>query len=362
MRPGTSAWNLRYRPGVARLMRNRHDVASPTAIHLKDWRAILLRVAGRIGADNVGLLSAGIAFYAFLSVFPAIAAGLMIWGLFTDMTSLGEQLQSISDLAPRAAFDLIAAQMVVIANQDDGGLTLGLLISAVLALWGANGAMSALVQAMNMAYHEKEKRNFFHVTALTLAFTFCGIIFAALSLAAIAAVPPILNALYLGAFLDAVVGTVRWLLIIGLFMLACAMIYRIAPSRTSARWRWIVPGAMAAGIIWLIASIAFSAYVENFNAYNATFGSLGAVAALLMWFWLSAYAICVGAELNSQLELFTTQDTTVDRPAKPGQRGAYVADHIENPETATGPTPQAEEVTKPQSLERKSASRLPSSQ
>lgn len=341
------------------MMKNRHDVDSPTAIRIKDWRAILLRVAGRIGADNVGLLSAGIAFYAFLSIFPAIAAGLMIWGLFTDMTSLGSQLQSISDFAPQAAFDLIAAQMVVIANQDDGGLTLGLLISAVLALWGANGAMSALVQAMNMAYHEKEKRNFFHVTALTLGFTFCGIIFAAMSLAAIAAVPPILKALYLGAFMDAVIGTVRWLLIIGLFMVACAMIYRIAPSRTSARWRWIIPGAITAGLIWLVASVAFSAYVENFNAYNATFGSLGAVAALLMWFWLSAYAICVGAELNSQLELFTTRDTTIDSPAKPGQRGAYVADHIENPETATGPTPQAEEVTKPQSLERKAASGLP---
>jgi len=338
-------------------MKSRHDVASPTAIRLKDWRAILVRVAGRIAADNVGLLAAGIAFYAFLSVFPAIAAGLMIWGLFTDMTSLGAQLQSVSDFAPDA-FDLVAEQMVVIANQDDGGLTLGLLISAILALWGANGAMSALVQAMNMAYHEKEKRNFFHVTLLTLSFTFCGIIFAALSLAAIAAVPPILKALYLGAFIDAVIGVVRWLLMIALFAFACAIIYRLAPSRARARWRWIVPGALAAGGVWLVASIAFSLYLENFNAYNATFGSLGAVAALLMWFWLSAYAICMGAELNSQLELFTTQDTTVNAPARPGQRGAYVADHIENPEQASGPTPQAEDVTKPQELEPTVSSRL----
>lgn len=283
-------------------MKSRHDVASPVAIRMKDWRAILSRVWERSMGDNIGLLSAGIGFYAFLSIFPAIAAGLMIWGLFTDMTSLGQQLQTIRDFAPDA-FDLVADQMVVIANQDDGGLTLGLIISALLALWGANGATSALVQAMNMAYHEKEKRNFFRLTALTLGFTFCGIVFAAISLAAIAAVPPILKALYLGAFLDAVIGTVRWLMMIGLFAIACAMIYRIAPSRARARWRWIVPGALAAGVIWLVASIAFSAYIENFNAYNATFGSLGAVAALLMWFWISAYAICLGAELNSQLEL-----------------------------------------------------------
>jgi membrane protein len=339
-------------------MKSRHNVAHPFAIPLKDWRAILLRVFSRSMGDNIGLLSAGIGFYAFLSIFPAIAAGLMIWGLFTDMTSLGQQLQTIRDFAPDA-FGLIADQMVVIANQDDGGLTLGLVISVVLALWGSNGATSALVQAMNMAYHEKETRSFFHLTSLTLGFTFCGIIFVMISMAAIAAVPPILKALYLGALIDAVIGTVRWLMMIGLFMVACAMIYRIAPSRTSARWRWIIPGALAAGVIWLIASIAFSTYLENFNAYNATFGSLGAVAALLMWFWLSAYAICLGAELNSQLELFTTQDTTIATPAKPGQRGAYVADHIENPEQAHGPTPQAGEVTKPQRLERTSASRLP---
>lgn len=318
----------------------------------------MLRVVERTMGDNVGLLSAGIGFYAFLSIFPAIAAGLMIWGLFTNMTSLGEQLQVIRDLAPDA-FSLIADQMVVIANQDDGGLTIGLVISALLALWGANGATSALVQAMNMAYHEKEKRNFFHLTGLTLAFTLGGILFVMLSIAAIAAIPPILKALYLGAFLEAVVGTLRWLMLILAFMIACAMIYRIAPSRTSARWRWIIPGAVGAGVIWLIASVAFSAYLENFNAYNATFGSLGAVAALLMWFWISAYAICLGAELNSQLELFTTQDTTIDSPAKPGQRGAYVADHIEKPEKAHGPTPQVEEVTKPQELEPTPRSRLP---
>ena len=338
-------------------MKSRHDVASPAAIRLNDWRAIIVRVAGRIAADNVGLLSAGIAFYAFLSVFPAIVAGLMVWGLFTDIATLGPQLQSVRDFAPDA-FDLVADQMVVIATQDDGGLTLGVVISALLSLWGASGAVSALMQAMNMAYHEKEKRGYFRLTGLTLLFTFGGIIFAAISLAAIAAVPPILKALYLGAFLDAVIGAVRWLLMIALFAFACAIIYRIAPSRTSARWRWIIPGAVAAGAVWLVASIAFSTYLENFNAYNATFGSLGAVAALLMWFWLSAYAICMGAELNSQLELFTTQDTTVDAPAKPGQRGAYVADHIETPEKASGPTPQAEDVTIPQELERTPRSRL----
>jgi membrane protein len=319
-------------------MKTRHDVATPTSIRLKDWRAILVRVFQRVLADNVGLLAAGISFYAFLSIFPAIAAGLMIWGLFTDIVSLGAQLGVVRDVAPDA-FDLVADQMVVIATQDDGGLTLGVLISAVFAFWGASGAVAALIQAMNMAYHEDEKRGFIHLNLLKLGFTLAGIVFVGLSIAAIAAVPPILKALSLGSFVEAAIGSIRWLVIIGLFMAACAAIYRVAPSRRSARWRWIVPGAVAAGVIWMIASIAFSAYLENFNAYNATFGSLGAVAALLMWFWLSAYAICVGAELNAQLELFTTVDTTVETPDRPGRRGAYVADHVEAPEV---PLPEAD--------------------
>lgn len=324
-------------------------VASPVAIRLKDWRAILVRSFLRGLSDNVGLLSAGIAFYAFLSIFPAVAAGLMVWGLFTDITTLGAQLGVVRDIAPDA-FGLVADQMVVIATQDDGGLTFGLIVSGVLALWSASGGVAALMQAMNMAYHEKEKRAFIRLTALTLGFTLAGIIFVGLSIAAIAAVPPILEALYLGALVEAIVSGAPWLIVIAVFMAACAIIYRIAPSRTKARWRWIIPGAVAAGIMWLVASIAFSTYLENFDAYNATFGSLGAVAALLMWFWISAYVICLGAELNAQLELFTTVDTTIERPAPPGERGAYVADHVQAPEAPVlpkSPEPDAaEKITK----------------
>jgi membrane protein len=250
--------------------------------------------------------------------------------------------------------------MVAIASQPKSDLTLGAAISIVLAIWSASGAVSALMNAMNLAYHEKEKRNFFRLTLISLAFTVAGIVFVGISIVAIAAVPPILEALYLGAFLEASIRAVRWLLMIALFLVAAAMIYRIAPSRTHARWSWIIPGALAASMVWLLASVAFSLFLDNFNAYNATFGSLTAVAVLLMWFWLSAFAICMGAEINSQLELFTTRDTTIDSPSRPGKRGAYVADHIEEPEEAFGPTPQVDDVTLPQELEHNSGSRLSS--
>jgi membrane protein len=343
------------------MKKNRHDVDSPVEIRLRDWRSIVIRAGGRAMADHIGLVAAGIAFYAFLSVFPAMAALLMLWGLFNDMASLGPQLQAVREVAPDA-FDLVADQMVAIASQPKQDLTIGAIITVLLVIWSASGAVSALMNAMNMAYHEKEKRNFVRLTLISLGFTLAGIVFVGISMAAIAAVPPIVEALYLGAFLEAAIRAVRWLLMIALFLVATAMIYRIAPSRTQARWSWIVPGAFAASIVWLIASIVFSIFLDNFAAYNATFGSLAAVAILLMWFWLSAYAICMGAELNSQLELFTTRDTTIDKPARAGRRGAYVADHIEEPEVAQGPTPQVEDVTLPQELEHKPGSRLSSSQ
>ena len=225
-------------------MKTRRDVASPTAIHLRDWWAIVVRVFWRVLQDNLGLLAAGISFYAFLSIFPAIAAALMVWGIFTDTISLGAQLETVRELAPEA-FNLVADQMVMIAMQEDGGLTIGVLVSALFAFWGASGAVAALIQAMNMGYHEEEKRSFIKLNALKLTFTFCGILFVVMSIIAIAAAPPILKALSLGSFVEAAINSVRWLVIIALFMAACAAIYRIAPSRdrARARWRWSIPGA-----------------------------------------------------------------------------------------------------------------------
>lgn len=310
-----------------------------------------MRVFERIMADNLGMIAGGVAFYSFLSIFPALAGGLMLWGLAVDGWQASDHIDFLRDLIPADAFNLMSEQMARIATQSPENLTLGAIVSLLFALWSASRGATALMSAMNMAYHEREKRGFFRVNAIALVFTLAGVAFAALSLAAIGAVPPILESLFLGAWADASIRALRWLMMIGLFFAASAAVYRFAPSRRRARWRWIVPGATLAAAVWLSASVAFSFYLSNVNAYNATFGSLGAVAALLMWFWLSAYAICMGAELNSQLELFTTRDTTIGGPAPAGQRGAFVADHIEMVEAGTASKPlrsnPATAVTKP---------------
>jgi membrane protein len=336
----------------------RHNYASPAEIPLADWRTILVRVFQRMMGDNLGILAAGVAFYGFLSVFPAIAGGLMIWGLASGSWTVGNQLDSLRDLAPGPATDLFTDQLTRVASQDNNGLTLGAIVTILFALWSASRGIAALMGAMNMAYHEKEKRSFFRVNGLALGFTLAGILFVSVSLAAIAAVPPILEALLVGAVAQASIHLMRWLFLIALFMLASALVYRFGPSREKARWTWILPGATAAALVWLIASLVFSLYIANFSAYSASFGPLGAVAALLMWFWLSAYAICLGAELNSQLELFTIQDTTTGPQRAPGKRGAFVADHIEAPQAASGPTSDKDDVKIPKEAERIAAGKL----
>jgi membrane protein len=336
----------------------RHSFASPQQIPLADWRAILVRVFQRMMGDNLGMLAGGVAFYGFLAVFPAIVGGMMVWGLAYGSVAVGNHLGTLRDLAPGPATDLFADQMARIAAQDNHELTLGAVLTIVFALWSASRGVTALMGAMNMAYHEKEKRSFFRLNGLAIGFTLAGIVFISLSLAAIAAVPPILKALFLGAFAEAAIHLVRWLFLIAIFMLASAVIYRFGPSREKARWAWIIPGACAAALVWLVASLVFSLYIANFNAYSVTFGPLGAVAALLMWFWLSAYAICMGAELNSQLELFTIEDTTTGPQRAPGQRGAFVADHIEAPNHASGPTSDKDDVKIPRDAERFAAEKL----
>ena len=260
------------------------------------------RIAGRAGADDVSLVAGGVAFYAFLSIFPAIASALMIWGVFTTDADLRTQLDFLSAIVPNAAYELISEQMVRIASSQSAGLSWGALFTLILAFWSASRAANALLTAVAVTYDSDKRHSFLRQNLIAVAFTAGGIVFALLSLAAIGAVPPILKALQLGAFLDALFRILRWVLLLSMFLGGIYVFYRLArpkgTPRASTRTRPVLPGTLVAGAIWLSASVGFSVYLSSFADYNETFGSLGAAVALLMWLWLSAVAICIGAETN----------------------------------------------------------------
>jgi membrane protein len=229
---------------------------------------------------------------------------------------------------PPEAAKLIGDQLAAVVQASNSKLGVGLIIGLGIALWSANYGTTALMSALNVAYGEKEKRGTLEYWMHSLLLTASLIVFGILSIVLIAVIPAVIGLLPFGDFGQTIVSWLRWPALVLLSTIGLAIIYRYAPSRAEPRWSWVSWGAFAATVLWLIGSALFSLYVGKFASYNKTYGSLGAVVVLLMWLWLTGYAIIMGAELDAEMEHQTARDTT-DPPKKPmGRRGAYVADTV----------------------------------
>lgn len=299
----------------------------PQAIPKRGWMQVLRRVKGEIGNDNLSIVAAGVAFYALLAIFPALAALVMIYGLIADPADVTAQLAPMQSLMPAGAYAILEEQLTSLAARGKATVGVGLLFSLALAIWSSAKGIKALFIALNIAYEEGEERGFLRLNLMALAFTAGAILFVIASIGLIAGLPAALAFIDLGGLFEKLALWLRWPIIALLAIVALAVLYRWGPSRAPAKFRWITPGAVVATLLWLAGSLAFSVYVENFGSYNETYGSLGAVVILLMWFFVSAYCVCLGAELNSELEHQTRRDSTTG-PSRPlGDRGAYVANH-----------------------------------
>jgi membrane protein len=149
-----------------------------------------------------------------------------------------------------------------------------------------------------------------------------------LSLLVVVALPVALQLLPLGGLAQMLIAGLTWLILAAVMVIGLGVLYRFGPSRTPAKTRWVSWGALAAVGLWLLASLAFAIYAANFANYSATYGTLSAVVALLMWFWISTFVVLLGAELNAEMEHQTAKDTTTGRPKPMGERGAFVADDL----------------------------------
>lgn len=301
---------------------------SPEQIPKRGWMDIFKRVNQQISEDNVGIISAGVAFYAFLAIFPAIAATISIYGLLVDPQTVQQQLSSIAEFFPKQTTQLMRSQLKQIASGSPTALGWSLVLSVLLSIWSANRGTNALFQGINIAYDEQNKRSFIKNNALTLLFTFLGIIVAIISMALVIALPAAVENLNLPDGIQTTALWLRWILLAGLIMLSLAAIYRYAPDRENPKWRWVSLGSVFATVLWIAGSLAFSFYVNNFSNYNATYGSLAAVVILLFWFYLSSFIIMLGAEINSEIEHQTKIDTTTGKQKPMGQRGAHQADDL----------------------------------
>jgi membrane protein len=301
---------------------------SPSDIPAKGWKDILWRVYGNIGDHRILALAAGMTYYSILAIFPALAALVAIYGLFSDPASIAKHLDEISGFIPGGAVEVAREQLTRVASK--GGSTLGFTfaIGLAISLWSANAAMKALFDTLNIVYGEHEKRGFLKLNAMSLGFTLAGIAFILSALAAVVVVPVVLDYLGLSNAADLLIRIARWPAMFLALAIGLSFIYRFGPSREAPRWRWITWGSAAATIMWLAASALFSFYAANFGTFNETYGSLGAAIGFMTWLWISAIAILLGAELNAEMEHQTARDTTTGEPKPLGTRGARMADTV----------------------------------
>jgi membrane protein len=203
----------------------------------------------------------------------------------------------------------------------------GAVISVLLAVWAGSKAMKGMVQALNIAYNQKETRGMLKQQVTYLSLTLLAVFIGLVSILLIAIVPAVVDFLPIPDWGRQTLVWMRWPLLLLVGIVGLATIYRYGPSRARAEWKWVSWGAGGATVLWLIASALFSLYVSSFGNFNETYGSLGAVVVLMMWLYLTAFLILLGAEVDSEAELQTKHDTTGGDDAM-GSRGAYVADNV----------------------------------
>jgi membrane protein len=305
----------------------------PTQIPWRGWKQILKRAWAEHKADNMPIIAGGVAFFGFLSIFPALIALVSLYGLVATPETVAQQIEDLSAQLPDSAADLIETQLNAIVANSGSALSITLVVSILAALWSASGGIGNLVTAVNIAYDEVEARNFVKLKLLSLGLTLGGIAFVIVTFGLVAVVPAIIEALPLGVVGTVLANIATWVLLLTVFAGSLAVLYRVAPDRDAPRFSWVSLGAVIVTVIWAAVSLGFAVYVDNFGSYDKTYGAIAGVIVLMLWLYLTCYLVLLGAEINSEAEHQTAHDTTTGEPRPMGARDAQMADTLpEHPE------------------------------
>lgn len=333
---------------------------SPLEIPARGWKQVAVRTWKQSSEDNVGLVAAGVAFYAFLALVPLLGATVLTYGLVADPHIVAKNVKSLANVLPQDAAKLIGQQLMSIVQTSGGKKGFGLLIAIAVAIFGARNAAGSIVTALNIAYEEEDTRGFLRVNLLALAITAAAVALAVIALLAIAALGYLEQLLpHAPGFLLTLGKIVSYVLLFLGAAAAAATLYRYGPDRKRAQWKWITPGTIFAAVTWLVLTFGFGLYVSKFGSYNKTYGSLATVVILVTWLYLSAYVFLFGAELNSELEHQTEKDTTEAEGRPLGQRGAWSADHVAGSDEPSKPSGQDASPPKRQQSAEQPPSQLP---
>jgi membrane protein len=266
------------------------------------WKETAKSVAKSVDRDNVPLMAGGLAFFGLLAGPPLLLALVSIYGLVSDPAAVESQLQSLSEVLPEQARELVGGQLAQITSMSPQGLGFGVALSIAAALYASSKGTFYLIRALNNAFGEEESRGIVRLKLTALGFTLGFIIAASVAIAAIAVLPVVLGFVGLGGVTETLLNVGRWPVLALFLMLGLSVLYRYAPNRKTNGWKWFTPGSAFATVGWLAASFLFSLYVSRFGSFNETYGSLGTIVVLMMWLFLSAFVILVGALLDAHLE------------------------------------------------------------
>ena len=286
---------------------------NPGAVIRNNWLAIAKGTKGNVDEHRTMLVAAGVAFYCLLALFPAITSLLAISGLVVDPDRVLSMLARLEGVVPSQALGIIQDQASEVASGNSGGLGLAAAVGLIIAIYSASKGVGSLIQGMNIAYEETEARGVIALTLTKLALTILIIIGIVLGLVVTLILPVLLSFLPATPFIETIIKVSGWVILLVMTLVGLALLYRIGPSRPSAPFKWVTPGAVVAATVWIVGSAGFAFYVENFGSYNESFGTLAGAVVLLLWLWLSALAVLLGAEMNATTEKRSSQHTRAEQ-------------------------------------------------
>lgn len=300
---------------------------SPADIPAAGWKDVLWRTWSEFNNDQIVSVAAGVAFFGILALFPGMAAVVSLYGMFADIGDARKDLALLAGVLPADTLTFIGAEMIRIAANKSGDLSVAFVVSLLLSVWSANAGVKGIFNGLNIAYEQRETRGFVKLNLITLTFTALILLFLLAAMAAMVAAPIVMQRLYLDSS-SRFIAWLRWPALLLVVMGGLSVLYRFGPDREHARWRWVTWGGAVAAVGWLLVSLLFSWYVGAYAHYDRTYGPLGAVVGFMTWMWLNTVVLLLGAELNAELEHQTVKDSTTGEALPLGLRGAKMADTV----------------------------------
>ncbi len=282
----------------------RHHMSNALQIAHAVWNALDER--------HVGLIAAGVAFYSMFAIFPGMAATIALWGVFSDPSVVQLALSKVHGLIPDEAYRLMETQLRALIGAHSRGWRWATLLPLAIALYSVHSAVSALISSLNAVQARRHRVGFMRIGG-SLALTCALLLVILMALTTVVAIPILLKLMPIGTAAGVILRLLPWVVLFLVVNLTLGLFYRFGATAEEKRHGWISSGSIVAALLWALASFAFSVYLENFGSYNRIYGSIGAVIALMMWLYLSAYIVLFGAVLNAELARF---DRTSIAPAQ----------------------------------------------